>query len=88
VLRYTLLRVLLLVATAAVLWVLGLRGLLLALVAVLVSGVVSIVVLMRQRDAASSALDSRLQRINTRIDDSARAEDDEPQSTDRPEHRE
>ena len=74
-LRYTLLRLLLLLACAAVLWVVGLRGLWLGLVAVLLSGIVSAFALARQRDRASAALDSRLRRINERIDVAAAAED-------------
>lgn len=87
-LRYTMLRVALLLVTAAVLYLLGLRGLWLALVAVLASGVISVVVLMRQRDAASSSLDTRLQRLNARLDEAAAAEDDEPEAPDPPERRE
>lgn len=88
-LRYTLLRVALLLVTAAVLYLLGLRGLWLALVAVLASGVISVVVLMRQRDAASSSLDTRLQRLNARIDEAAATEDrDPPEAPDPSERRE
>ena len=77
-LRYSLLRLLLFLVTAGVLWLLGMRGFVLLLVAILVSGFVSIVALRRPRDAASGALDRRLRRINERIESSAAAEDASP----------
>jgi len=77
-LRYSFLRLLLLLVTAGVLWLLGMRGFVLLLVAILVSGFLSIVALRRSRDAASGALDRRLHRINERIESSAAAEDAAP----------
>jgi hypothetical protein len=70
-LRYTILRVLVFLATAGVLWLLGLRGLWLALIAILLSGFVSIVVLSRSRDAASIALSEGLSRTSLRQDQAA-----------------
>jgi Protein of unknown function (DUF4229) len=61
-LRYTVLRVLVFLATAGVLWLLGLRGLWLALIAILLSGFISIVVLYRSRAAASIEVSERLSR--------------------------
>ena len=88
-LRYTLLRLLLLLVCAALLWVVGLRGLWLALLAVLLSGIISAFALVRQRDRASATLDDRLRRINARIDERAAAEaDDDPEDHPAPEPRE
>jgi len=61
-LRYTVLRVLIFVATAGILWLLGLRGLFPVLIAILLSGFISIVVLYRSRDAASIEVSNRLPR--------------------------
>ncbi len=81
-LRYTALRVLIFVGTTAVLYVAGLRSWLLLLVAVLLSGFISIFALRRQRDAASASLSNRLTRINQRLDEQASAEDAEPRPGD------
>ncbi|PSK96374.1 uncharacterized protein DUF4229 [Haloactinopolyspora alba] len=66
VLRYTALRLLVLGAVAALLWLLGLRGLGLVFVAVFVSGLLSIFVLNRSREQFSAALDRRLSTIKER----------------------
>lgn len=76
-LRYSLQRLLLLLATLAILWVAGLRGLWLPLVGVFTSGLLAIVVLKGSRGAASAALAGRLRAVNERIDRSAQAEDDD-----------
>lgn len=62
-LKYTLLRLALLAVTAAVLWLVGLRGWLLLLVAFIVSGVISIIALSRARDEVSTSLVNRQQTI-------------------------
>ncbi len=63
VLVYTLLRVLLFVVAFGVLYLLGLQNLfVLTVVAFLVSGVVSYVLLSKQRDAMSARLSGRLNR--------------------------
>ena len=54
-----------------------LRGLLAAVVALLISGVISIVVLNKQRAAMGVTLANFFGRINSRIDASTRAEDAE-----------
>jgi hypothetical protein len=56
VLTYTVLRLLLFLVALAVLFLLGARGLLLVALAVLLSGLVSLRLLSRQRDAMSVAL--------------------------------
>jgi hypothetical protein len=74
-LRYTLLRVLLFLAVAALLWIAGLRGLWLVMFAILGSGMISIFALSRSRDAASVALANRTAKIKRRMDERAAAED-------------
>jgi hypothetical protein len=74
-LKYTLLRTLLLLATGAVLYLLGMRGVLLLLVALVLSGLASVVVLRGPREQASAALSGRLTSIRTRMDERTGAED-------------
>jgi hypothetical protein len=85
-LRYTLLRVLLFLAVAALLWIVGLRDLWLVLFAILGSGIVSIFALSRSRDAASVALSDRLSTIKGRVAERTAAEDawDDQQRAGRP----
>jgi hypothetical protein len=59
VLSYTVQRMLILFAVAGVLVLAGARGLLLWVLAFVISGVISLVVLRRQRDAMSARLASR-----------------------------
>ena len=73
--KYTLLRVLVFAVVAALSWLVGLRGFWLLLVAVFVSGLVSIVVLRRSRDEVSTSLSDRMSTIRTRLDDRTHAED-------------
>jgi hypothetical protein len=75
-LAYTSARILLFLAAMGLLYLIGARGLLLVALALLISGVVSFVVLSRQRDAMSGALTSRLRGFRERLDEGARAEDD------------
>jgi hypothetical protein len=75
ILKYSTLRLLLFVAAAALLYLVGLRGFLLLIVALLVSGMVSLVVLSRSRDDVSSAISHRVSEVNRRIDERAAAED-------------
>ncbi len=74
-LRYTALRALIFVIVAALLWIVGLRGFVLLLFALLVSGVVSLFVLNRSRDELSAALVNRQQRIKQRLAERTAAED-------------
>jgi Mn2+/Fe2+ NRAMP family transporter len=77
---YTCARILLFVAAAGLLYVVGARGLLLLGLALLVSGIASYVLLSRQRDAMSGAIAARLQGLRglrSRLDAGARAEDDD-----------
>lgn len=75
-LKYFLLRVLVFAAVAALLALVGLRGWWLLLIAVVVSGLISIFALNRTRDEVSTSLSDRLSAIRNRIDESTRAEDD------------
>jgi cell division protein FtsW (lipid II flippase) len=81
---YTSARILLFVAALALLYLAGARGLLLVALALVASGIISFVVLSRQRDAMSSSLSARLRGVRTRfgefgsrIDEGAKAEDDD-----------
>jgi hypothetical protein len=78
VLAYSAARLLLFVVTAGVLFLLGARGLLLIALAVLISGLVSFVLLVRQRDAMSSAVASGVKTRRRRFEES-RAREDEPE---------
>ncbi len=74
-LAYTVARVLLLLAALGGFYLVGARGLLLLALAAVVSGLISFVLLSRQRDAMSGALFSRARAFRERIDAGARAED-------------
>jgi Mn2+/Fe2+ NRAMP family transporter len=81
-LTYTSARILLFVAALGLLYLTGARGLLLLALALLASGILSYVLLSRQRDAMSSKLTSRLtstrsriQEFGSRIDEGTKAED-------------
>jgi Mn2+/Fe2+ NRAMP family transporter len=74
-LAYTSARILLFVAAMGVLYLAGARGLLLIALALLVSGIVSFVVLSRQRDAMSAAFAGRIHGFRSRLDAGSRAED-------------
>lgn len=75
ILRYTALRVLVFLVVAALLWLVGLRGFWLLLVAVFASGVISLFVLRGSREAVSSSLDWRMSTIKQRMAERAAAED-------------
>jgi uncharacterized protein DUF4229 len=74
---YTAARILIFAAMFGLLYVLGARGLLLIGLALVISGIISFVVLSRQRDAMSGAITSRIGSFRQRLDEGARAEDDE-----------
>jgi Protein of unknown function (DUF4229) len=87
-LAYTSARILLLVASLILLYLVGARGLLLLVLAFLVSGILSYVLLARQRDRLSGALSTRLRNgrqraagFRTRLERGAQAEDED---TDQP----
>lgn len=74
-LRYTTLRLSMLLAVGGVGYLLGMRGVLLAAVAFLVSGILSFFVLDRQRDALGQSVGNVFQRLSARIDADTRKED-------------
>ena len=74
-LRYTTLRLAMLLVVGGIGYLLGMRGVLLAAVAFLVSGILSFFVLDRQRDALGQSVGSVFQRVNARIDANSRKED-------------
>jgi Protein of unknown function (DUF4229) len=83
-LAYTSARILLLVVAIILLYLIGARGLLLLALACVVSGIASFVLLSRQRDVMSGALAKRIRNgqgrvaaFRDRIDEGARAEDDD-----------
>jgi Protein of unknown function (DUF4229) len=74
---YTLLRLALFAVVLGLLYLAGIGGVLLIALAALISGVLSYVLLSRQRDAMSGAMSNRLHSIRSRLDEGARAEDDD-----------
>ena len=81
-LAYTSARILLLVVAVILLYLAGARGIVLLALAFVVSALASYVLLSRQRDAMSNALNRRLNRVGrkaaefrARIDEGAAAED-------------
>ena len=74
---YTTARILLFVAATGLIYLAGARGLLLLGLALVVSGAASYILLSRQRDAMAGALTRRLTLFRSRLDDGARAEDDD-----------
>lgn len=75
-LKYTLLRLALLGATAGVFYLVGLRDWILLFAAFFVSGIISIFALNRARDDVSTSLATRQRMINERME--ATSAEDEP----------
>lgn len=75
VLAYTAARLALFLATAGVLFLFGARGMLLLGLAILISGLVSFVLLSRQRDAMSSAVASGVRTRRRKLDEARTKED-------------
>jgi Mn2+/Fe2+ NRAMP family transporter len=80
---YTTARILLLVISMILLYLVGARGLLLLALAFVVSGIASFVLLSKQRDVMSGALMARIKNgrqratgFRARIEEGARAEDE------------
>jgi hypothetical protein len=66
-----------LLAVGFVMYLFGMRGIVLAVVAFLVSGVLSLVLLNRQRDQLGQSVGGLFSRINARIDANTRKEDED-----------
>lgn len=73
---YSALRLVLLLAVGGLLYLTGARGLLLVLLAFVVSGALSLVWLDRPRSQMSVGVGRAIGRVNSRIDEAAAAEDD------------
>ena len=83
-LAYTSARILLLVVSLILLYLIGARGLLLLALAFVISGIASFVLLSRQRDRISAVLSERVRNgrgrmagFRARLEEGARAEDDD-----------
>jgi hypothetical protein len=74
-LSYTVLRLLLFFAALIVLSLAGARGLLLLVLAAVISAVISLVALSRLRDSMSGSLSARVRSMRSRLDDASRSED-------------
>ncbi|HTW05210.1 MAG TPA: DUF4229 domain-containing protein [Streptosporangiaceae bacterium] len=74
---YTAARILIFAAMFGLLWLIGVRGFAVFGLALIISGILSFVVLSRQRDVMSGALTSRLGNFRQRLDEGTRAEDDD-----------
>ena len=74
-LAYTTARILLFVAAVGLIYLAGVRGLLLLALALLASGAASYVLLSRQRDAMAGALTGRFTSFRRRLEAGAKAED-------------
>ena len=73
---YTAARVVLLAVVAGILYLVGARGFLLLVLAFLISGLISFVVLAKWREALSARIADRFTKINKKIETSKTAEDD------------
>jgi hypothetical protein len=80
VLIYTLARLALFGATAGVLFLAGARGFLLLALAILISGIISFVLLSRQRDAVSSSVTKRAARMRENLAAGTAREDEDSAS--------
>lgn len=74
---YTSARILLLVVVLGFLYLIGARGWLFIPLGLVISGVISLVLLSRQRDAMSGAITSRLSHFRQRLDEGAGREDED-----------
>lgn len=73
--RYSTLRLAMLLVIGGIVYLVGLRGVALAVVAFLASGIVSLFVLDGQRDAMGESISGFLKSVNARIDADSRKED-------------
>lgn len=75
VLRYSVARLVLFLAALGLLYLTGLRGLPVVVLALVVSGIASFWLLSAQRDAMSATLHQRVSRVRKDLDDGTAAED-------------
>jgi hypothetical protein len=76
VIAFLWMRTALLIGVALVLMLIGLRGVPAILLALVISSILSIFVLNRQRDLVSGAVDRRLRGLRQRVQDAAASEDE------------
>jgi|HubBroStandDraft_3_1064219.scaffolds.fasta_scaffold652863_2 hypothetical protein len=74
-LAYTLLRLLLFFAAALVLALFGVRGIMLVVIALVVSSIISLPVLSKLRDRMSTSLTGKIDGFQSRLDEGTKAED-------------
>jgi hypothetical protein len=74
-LTYTLLRVLLFLAAAIILALFGVHGILLLVVALVISSIISLPLLSKLRDRMSTSLSGRVARFSSNLDAGTKAED-------------
>jgi Protein of unknown function (DUF4229) len=74
---YTAARIGLFAVALGLIYLAGARGLLLVALALLVSGAASYILLSRMRDTMAGAIGRRIDSVRSRIDEGARAEDDQ-----------
>jgi len=72
---YTILRILIFFAAVLLLALFGVHGFTLLIVAAMISAIVSLPLLNRQRDSMSRWLTGRVDRFRSRIDEGTRVED-------------
>jgi Mn2+/Fe2+ NRAMP family transporter len=74
---YTVARILIFAALFGLLWLIGVRGFAVFGLALIISGIISFVVLSRQRDVMSGSISARIGNFRQRLDEGTRAEDDD-----------
>jgi small-conductance mechanosensitive channel len=74
-LTYTLLRLLLFFAVAIILALCGVHGIMLIVVALIISSIISLLLLSKLRDRMSISLSGRITRFNRKLEAGTRAED-------------
>jgi Protein of unknown function (DUF4229) len=74
-LLYTLLRLGIFAVALGVLYLVGARGIVLLVVAAVISAALSFVILARQREAMAGSISGRITRARERLDEGSRAED-------------
>ena len=74
-LTYTLLRLLIFLATGLILALCGVHGITLLIVALIISSIISLPLLSKVRDRMSTSLTGRVDRFRSKLDAGTRAED-------------
>ncbi|YAL83785.1 DUF4229 domain-containing protein [Dermacoccaceae bacterium W4C1] len=75
--RYTLLRLLTFFAVLMILWLIGLRGILLLVVTALISSIISLVALAGPREDLARKIDAKVTERRAKADENRTFEDDE-----------